>query len=87
MAMSRKHYREVADMFKAEWENSLTLPKNEGTEVRAALVNLISGMATMFKIDNHLFDRQKFLDACQPEPKPLAPHGTGPNVGLYEGDE
>lgn len=65
--MSCKHYREVAEIIKEEWEFSATLPQGESLPFRVALVRLAGGMADMFQADNDRFDRQKFLHACQPE--------------------
>ncbi len=64
MAMSRKHYREVAEIIKEEYDYSLALPMSEGMVIRATLVNVAGGLATMFKIDNTLFDRRQFMEAC-----------------------
>ncbi len=64
MAMSRKHYREVAEIIKEQWDYSLTLEKSQGETVRAVLDSVASNLATMFRIDNSNFDRDRFLTAC-----------------------
>lgn len=64
MAMTRKHYREVAEIIRSQWQEARRLPKNERIEVQTALMLVASGMATMFQIDNSRFDREKFLAAC-----------------------
>ena len=64
MAMSRKHYREVAAIIKEQWDYSLTLEKSQGETVRAVLDSVASNLATMFRIDNSNFNRDQFLEAC-----------------------
>ena len=64
MAMSRKHYREVASIIREQWEESERLPANERIEVRTSVALITQGIATMFQIDNSNFDRSKFLEAC-----------------------
>lgn len=64
--MSRKHYREVAEIIKAErnvgHDDGLSVETITGIDL--ATRNIASRIATMFKIDNSRFDREKFLDAC-----------------------
>jgi hypothetical protein len=66
MSMSRKHYREVAELIKSQVDEMYSTFVNDdeiGTG-QAILFNITSGLATLFKIDNSQFDRQKFMDAC-----------------------
>jgi hypothetical protein len=65
MAMSRKHYREVAEIIReqvagVEWDAE-TNGIGAGGFVLKAVAN---GLATMFQIDNSNFDRSQFLEAC-----------------------
>jgi len=67
MAMSRKHYREVAEIIKSEreeWDTAAEYTPEQRNAVRAATFIIASGLATMFQIDNANFDRKKFLEAC-----------------------
>lgn len=61
MAMSRKHYREVADIIKSVHQD-YGHPADSMT--RLAMQALAGRMAVMFKGDNSNFDRQKFMEAC-----------------------
>lgn len=63
MAMSRKHYREVAEIISGE----LPLPAARTPEAdaeRDVLRSVADGLAGMFKRDNSEFNRQRFMDAC-----------------------
>ena len=59
--MTRKTYIAVAKIIKSNtivsWETSKMLPTLNKTA-------LVSELCTMFKADNSLFDRQRFIDAC-----------------------
>lgn len=58
--MSRKHYREVAEIIKTERvANPGMSPETEATLLRVA-----SELASMFKRDNSNFNRDKFMEAC-----------------------
>ena len=64
MAMSRKHYREAAEIIKN------ALPSRADADTPAGVVRtqttreIACDLAIMFKQDNSAFDRYKFLDAC-----------------------
>jgi hypothetical protein len=67
MAMSRKHYREVAELIKSQYEfyaESSDLTDDAAGTGQEALRNTAYGLASMFLIDNDRFDRSKFLEAC-----------------------
>ena len=64
MALSRKHYREVADMFKAEREFWVDKLPEAAYVANATTFILANKLATMFQHDNSNFDRDKFLEAC-----------------------
>ena len=64
MAMSRKDYVSAAVIIKEQWDYSRTLEKSQGEAVRAVLDSVASNLATMFRIDNERFDRDRFLTAC-----------------------
>lgn len=59
MAMSRKHYREVADLLAGEHAIAST------PDVVTAVENITRSVADMFKRDNGHFDRQRFYDAAR----------------------
>ena len=59
--MTRKTYIAVAKIIKSNtivsWETSKMLPTLNKTA-------LVSELCTLFKADNSLFDRARFIDAC-----------------------
>ena len=57
--MSRKHYIAVAKIVKSN-----TLVKSGKMLPTINKTALVSELCTMFKADNGLFDRQRFIDAC-----------------------
>ena len=59
MALSRKHYKRIATIIKDSTlkDNTMVLPIINK-------VSLINRLSSMFKEDNILFDKDKFLDAC-----------------------
>ena len=57
--MSRKHYIAVAKIVKDN-----TLIKNGEMLPTINKVAMVSELCTMFKADNSLFNRQRFIDAC-----------------------
>lgn len=66
MAMSRKHYREAAEVIREQVEQVKrddlgSIPTAVATD---ALRAVAAGLAVMFKADNSRFDRYKFMDAC-----------------------
>lgn len=64
MAMSRKHYREAAEVIKnVVTEAELQTPARKKAATEAAR-EIARGLANMFRADNGLFDRAKFMDAC-----------------------
>lgn len=65
MPMSRKHYREAAEIIHREVDDLMSLP--EGDMRYSAMVSvecIARGLATMFQIDNSRFQRDKFMEAC-----------------------
>lgn len=64
MAMSRKHYREAAEII----SRALPSEREESTpgaiERRNAAVEIANGLAIMFKQDNPAFRRDQFMEAC-----------------------
>jgi len=69
MAMSRKHYREVAEIIRAEihLDRPLTKHDRDTFDDADAIYNIASALATMFKCDNSLFNRAQFMAACNIE--------------------
>ena len=60
--MTRKHYRKIASIIK---DNSIeTKAFKNYVSIRLDKDNLIMDLILMFEDDNHLFDRDKFIDAC-----------------------
>ena len=59
MALSRKHYKRIASIIKDSTckDDTMLLPIINK-------VTLINRLSSMFKDDNVLFDKDKFLDAC-----------------------
>jgi len=57
--MSRKHYIKVAKIIK---DNTLINSGKMLPTLNKTL--LVSELCTMFKADNSLFDRQRFINAC-----------------------
>lgn len=64
MVMSRKHYREVAEIIKAERDAWQILEPNMRSAVMTSTFIMATKLATMFALDNPLFDRSKFYQAC-----------------------
>lgn len=65
MAMSRKHYRLVAEIIRARWDAVDGTAHQEDT--RAHLGQIISDLIPMFREDNSSFDAQKFRHAATGE--------------------
>ena len=57
--MSRKHYIKIASII-----NDNTLSASGKMLPSINKVKLVSELCTMFKRDNNLFDKGKFIDAC-----------------------
>ena len=59
MALSRRHYQAIAQVIQDSTlkDNSMMLPIINK-------VTLINKLSTIFKDDNNLFNKDKFLDAC-----------------------
>lgn len=64
MAMSRKHYREVASII----ASAVSEANDRGSEHTDAILRTVEGvadgLARMFKADNSAFSRQQFFNAC-----------------------
>ena len=60
--MTRKTYIAVAKIIKSN-----TLVKSGKMLPTLNKTALVSELCTMFKADNSLFDRQRFIDACDVE--------------------
>ena len=54
--MTRKHFKEVAEIIKDNTMRDTQPILNKET--------LINDLSLMFKIDNSLFNKSKFVDAC-----------------------
>lgn len=61
MAMSRKHYREAAEIIKRHRQISARSGDNTGVY---AVEGVAEELADMFKRDNSAFDRARFMEAC-----------------------
>lgn len=64
MAMSRKHYREAADVIRGEVLIAEGSPEIVRDAQLAALEAVADGLARMFKADNSNFRREQFMEAC-----------------------
>lgn len=64
MAMSRKHYVEVAETIKrtVDWSADETPVRRRAR--LAAAQEIANGMADMFAYENGRFDRQRFMNAA-----------------------
>lgn len=61
--MSRKHYRQVADVIKWEMDH-LPDDVNDKIVARDTVLRMAHELADIFQRDNGGFDRQRFLEAC-----------------------
>ena len=57
--MSRKHYRMIAKIIK---DNEVGIVGTNDLYLRKD--NIINDLVLMFEDDNSLFDRQRFIEAC-----------------------
>lgn len=65
MAMSRKHYTEVAAIVRQNRQETEMLGEpGEIAAARKAIEYVAKDLAGFFKRDNSAFDRARFLDAC-----------------------
>jgi len=58
--MSRKHYRMIAKIIR---ENEVGIVGTNDLYLRKD--NIINDLVLMFEDDNYLFDRQRFIEACE----------------------
>lgn len=64
--MTRKHYIKVAKIVKDSTLLYKYRDSNDGRKMLPTINKtlLVSELCTMFKADNSLFDRQRFINAC-----------------------
>jgi hypothetical protein len=63
--MSRKQYRDIAEVIRAEvGETPLSGHDLSTFDDAVATYNIASGLATVFEIDSPRFDRDRFMAAC-----------------------
>ena len=62
--MSKKDYIKIAYIIKDNSFNGCPLEQNEPYE-EIDRQRLIGDLCSMFKQDNKLFNKQRFIDACQ----------------------
>ena len=64
--MTRKHYIKVAKIIKDSTLLYKYRDSNDGRKMLPTINKtlLVSELCTMFKADNSLFDRQRFINAC-----------------------
>jgi len=60
--MTRKDYIKIARVIK---DNTSVTYIDNGTIANVVKDSLIDDLCIMFKQDNSLFDRQRFVDACE----------------------
>ena len=58
--MSRKHYRMIAKIIR---DNEVGIVGTNDLYLRKD--NIINDLVLMFEDDNYLFDRQRFIEACE----------------------
>ena len=58
--MSRKHYRMIAKIIR---DNEVGIVGTDDLYLRKD--NIINDLILMFEDDNYLFDRQRFIEACE----------------------
>jgi hypothetical protein len=66
MSMSRRHYREVAQLIKEAYSEHFDTECSPAYVQGWLLSYVAAGLATMFELDNTNFDRYKFIEACFP---------------------
>lgn len=64
MAMSRKHYREVASLIDDGWLEHFDTEVSPQYVQGWMLSFVASGLARIFAADNPNFDTNKFMEAC-----------------------
>lgn len=66
MAMSRKHYREAAEVIARALpsERDMQSLSDGAGERHNACLEIAVGLANMFKADNSAFRRDQFMEAC-----------------------
>jgi len=64
MAMTRKHYREVAEIIRAEREAAGFFTEDMMSAVLVSTFVMAGKLAVMFAHDNPYFDRGRFFEAC-----------------------
>lgn len=67
MAMTRKHYREVAEIIADQVQKLEELERNAGADVtipRECVEEIAGQLAGMFKRDNPAFNWQTFMEAA-----------------------
>lgn len=64
--MSRKQYREVAEIIKGAYSEHFDTELTPHYAQGWVLAYVASGLAAMFELDNDNFDRDKFMAACFP---------------------
>lgn len=63
MAMTRKHYQEVADILH-DVHLEYSAADSPDPLFHLAMRAIAGRMAVMFTLDNPRFDREKFMEAC-----------------------
>lgn len=82
MSMSRKQYRDMAEVIRFEVTGGHELGKDRvlgyeavnGDDVSSVIYAIACGLATVFAIDNPRFDRQRFMAACNIDEEDILKH-------------
>lgn len=75
MSMSRKQYRDMAEVIHGEvGDIPLNYERLMAHDDLTAIYSIASGLATVFKIDNSRFDRQRFMAACNIDEEDIKNH-------------
>lgn len=64
MAMSRKHYREAAEIIRQVVDGAKHDPATIAAAETDSARMIAVGLARMFKADNSNFRREQFMEAC-----------------------
>lgn len=64
MSMSRKHYRETAEIIASAASEANDRGSEHSDAIMRTVEGVADGLARMFKRDNSAFNRAQFFEAC-----------------------
>ena len=86
MSMSRKQYRDIAEVIRGAVTGNHPLLQDRmlkyadvtagpsGDDASSVIYNIACGLAAVFVIDNPRFDRQRFMTACNIDEEDILRH-------------